>query len=72
MCRSLPYVSVRITRGALVAHRQSFAPPRCRSSLYRRTFVLLSESLWNCLGDPVLVGVGLAGFMSIAKAFLLA
>ena len=41
----LPYVPARVTLGALVAHRQSFAPPRCRTSEYRRTFVLLSVSL---------------------------
>ena len=35
----LPYVPACVTRGALVAHRHSFAPPRCRISQYRRTFV---------------------------------
>ena len=34
----LPYVQARFTRGALVAHRHSFAPPRCRTSQYHRTF----------------------------------
>ena len=56
-----------VTRGALVAHRHSFAPPRCRTSQYRRIFVLLSVSLWNDLSDPVFDGVGLAGFKSRAK-----
>ena len=32
----LQYMPVRVTRGALVAHRHSFAPPRCRTSQYRR------------------------------------
>ena len=41
----LPYVPARVTRGALVAHRHSFVPPRCRTSQYRRTFVPLSVSL---------------------------
>ena len=54
----LPCVPARVTRGALVAHRHSFAPPRCRTSQYRRTFVPLSVSLWNDLSDPVLDGVG--------------
>ena len=31
----LPYVPERVTRGALVAYRYSFAPPRCRTSQYR-------------------------------------
>ena len=69
---SLPYVPERVTRGALVAHRHSFAPPRCRTSQYRRTFVPLSVSLWNDLRDPVFDGVGLAGFKNRANAFLLA
>ena len=41
----LAYVPARVTRGALVAHRHSFAPPRCRTSQYRRSFVPLSVSL---------------------------
>ena len=56
---SLPYVPALVTRGALVAHRHSFAPPRCRTSQYRRKFVSLSVSLWNDLSDPVFDGVGL-------------
>ena len=68
----LPYVPARVTRGALVAHRHSFASPRCRSSQCRRSFVPLSVSLWNDLSDPVFDGVGLAGFKSRATAFLLA
>ena len=34
-----------VTRGALVAHRHSFTPPRCKTSQYRRTFVPLSVSV---------------------------
>ena len=30
----LSYVLTRVTRGAFVAHRHSFALPRCRTSLY--------------------------------------
>ena len=65
----LPYVPARV---ALVSHRHSFALPRCRTSQYRRTFVLLSISLWNDLSDLVFDGVGLVGFKSRANAFLLA
>ena len=43
----LPYLPVRVTRGALVAHRHLFMPPHCRTSQYRRSFVPLSVSLWN-------------------------
>ena len=67
-----PYVPVRVIRGALAAHRYTYAPPRCRTSQHRWTFVPLSVSLWNDLADPVFDGVGLAGFKSRANAFLLA
>ena len=68
----VPYVPVRVTCGALIAHRYTFAPPRCRTSQYRMTFIPLSVSLWNDLVDPVFDGVGLAGFKSRSNAFLLA
>ena len=32
------YVPGRVTRGALVAHRYTYAPPRCRNLQYSRTF----------------------------------
>ena len=75
ICRPVILVVVWLligTRGGLVAHRHSFAPPHCRTSQYCRTFVPLSVSLWNDLSDPVFDGVGLAGFKSRANAFLLA
>ena len=65
------YVPVRVTLGAVIAHQYTYAPPRCRTSHYRRTFIPWSVSLWNDLSDPVLDGVGLAGFKSRAIAFLL-
>ena len=68
----LPYMPAHVTRGALVARRNSFVPSRCRTSQYRRTFVTISVSLWNDLSDPVFDGVGLVGFKSRASAFLLA
>ena len=68
----LLYVPARVTRGALVAHRHSFAPPHCRTSQHPRTFVTVSVSHWNDLSDPVLHGVELAGLKSRANAFLLA
>ena len=55
-----PYVSVRVTSGAVIAHRHTYALPRCRTSQYRRTFIPLSASLWKDLSDPVFDGVGLA------------
>ena len=68
----VPYVPVRLTRGAVIAHRYTYAPPRCRTSQYRRTFIPLSVSLWNDLNDSVFDGVGLVGFKSRANASLLA
>ena len=67
-----PYVPVWVTRDALVAHRYTYAPPRCRTLQYRITFVPLSVSGWNDLADPVVDGVGLAGFKSRDNVSLLA
>ena len=50
----VPYVPVRITHGALVAHRYTYAPPRCITSLYPRTFIPLSVSLCGDLADSIL------------------
>ena len=67
-----PYVPLRVTRGALVTQRYTYAPPRCRTSQYSRTFIPLSVSMRNDLANPVFDSVGLAGFKSRANAFLLA
>ena len=40
-----PYVPVRVTCGGLVAHRYTYAPPRCRTLQYSRTFIDFSVSL---------------------------
>ena len=66
-----PHVLVRVTRGALVAHRYTYAPPRCTISQCRMTFISLLVSLWNDLAEPVFDGVGLADFKSWANSFLL-
>ena len=65
----LPYVPARVTRDALVAHRHSFAPPRCRTSQDRISFLPLSVSLLNDLNDPVFDGVGLEGFQEQNQCF---
>ena len=69
---SVTYATVWVTRGALVVHRYTYAPLRCRTSRYRRTFIPVSVSLWNDLADPVIDYVGLTGCKSRANAFLLA
>ena len=66
-----PYVPLRVIRGARVAHRYTYTPPRCRTSQYRRTFMPLSVSLWNDLAGPVFDVVGLAGFKSRANVFFI-
>ena len=65
-----PYVPVRVTCGALVAHRYTYAPPRCRTLQYNGTFILFSVSLWNDLANSLFDGVGLAGFKNRANASL--
>ena len=52
----VPYVPVRVTRGTLIAHQYTYVPPRCRTSQYLMTFILLSVSFWNDLVDPVFDG----------------
>ena len=47
-----PYVPVRVARGALVTHRYTYAPLRCRTSQYRRTFIPLSVSCGMILLTP--------------------
>ena len=48
---SRPYVPVRVTRDAVVAHRYSYVPPRSRTSQYRRIFVPLSYPSGTDLAD---------------------
>ena len=69
---SKQYVPVMVTRGALVVHRHTYAPLRCRTSQYCRTFIPLQVSLGSDLAHPVFDFVGLTGFTSRANAFLLA
>ena len=64
-----PYVPVRVTRGALVAHWYTYAPPRCRTSQYSRTFVFLSVSLWNDLADLVFYAMGMPGSRAVPMLF---
>ena len=71
-CSSFALCAGMVTRGAVIAHRYTYAPPRCRIWQYRRAFIPLSVSLWNDLANPVFDSVLLAGFKSKANAFLLA
>ena len=66
-----PFVPVRVTRSALVAHRFTYALLRCRTSQYSITYIPLSASLFNKLASPVFDSVGLAGFKGPVNAFFL-
>ena len=48
----VPPVLMRVTRGAVIAHRYTYAPPRCRTPQYSRTFIPFSVSLWTILVTP--------------------
>ena len=45
------YVPVWVTCCALVAHRYTYVPPRCRTLQYSRTFIPLSGSRWDDLAN---------------------
>ena len=66
-----PYVSEQVTRGALAADgifmRRLAAEPRSITGL-----LFSSQCPLERLADPVFDGVGLSGFKSWAKAFVLA
>ena len=66
------YMPVRVTRGALIAHRYTYAPSRCRTLQYCRTLIPLVVPLWNDPDNPVFDVVGVAAFKSISNAYLLA
>ena len=65
-----PYVPVRVPLCAVIAHRYTYAPPRCRTYQYGRTFILPCVSLWNNLGDPIFDGVKLVQCFSRAGSML--
>ena len=35
----VPYLMEQVTRGAVIAHRCTFAPPRCRTWQYNKSFI---------------------------------
>ena len=54
-----PYVPARVTRGALITHRYTYALPRRRTLQYSRTFISYSVSLCNDLVNTVFDAVHL-------------
>ena len=65
-----PYVRVLVTRGALVVHRHTYAPPHCRTSQDPRTMILLSVSLWNDV-LPRIPWCGTGGFQEQIQCILI-
>ena len=51
----VPFVPVQV-------YRHSYAPPRCRTSQYRKTFISPLVSVWNEFVDSVFYSVRFAGF----------
>ena len=51
-------------------NRYAHAPPRRRTSQYRRIFIPLSVSLWTDFAELLFNGVGLEGFRSRANDFI--
>ena len=66
-----PYVPVGVMHSAVITHRYTYEPLRCRTSQYHGTFIPLSVSLRNDHCDIVFNGVGLMGFKSRVNSFLL-
>ena len=64
-------VPVPVTRGALVAYRYTYAPPRCRTLQYRWNFIPLSVSLLNNLAHPIFDNVGTGGFQEQGQFFFI-
>ena len=67
----LPNVPGQVTHSALVfteLFQNTYEPSCWRTLQYCRTFIALSESLWDNLASPVFDGVGLEGFKSRANA----
>ena len=60
------YVPARASRGAVFAHRKSFAPPLCTEPQDR--CARLSISISKDLNDPVIGGVRLASVKSRISA----
>ena len=57
-------------RCALVAHRYTYALPRCRTLQYSKTFIPFSVSLWNDLANSVFDGVS-GGFQEQGQRFFI-
>ena len=69
----VPDVPVRVTSGALVAHRYTYALPLCRTSQYTAEPLFITQCPCGTIFLILLFdGVGLVGFKSYADSFLLA
>ena len=59
------------TRRSLVANWNTYAAPRCITSNFHKTFIPLSVSLWNDLGDPVFWRCGTGRFPEQGQCFFI-
>ena len=66
-----PYVPARVTRATLVAHRYTYAQPRCRTLQYSRAFIPFSVSLWNDLANPVFNALGTGRYQEQGQCFFI-
>ena len=64
-----PYVPVRVTRGALVAHRYTYAPLRYRTSQYSRIFIPFSVSLWNEIIIIIIIIIIIEAYVQYLSVF---
>ena len=73
LCDALPvpFVKVRVARVAVVDRTYSYAPTRCKTTEYHRTFISQSVCLSNDIFISVFDGEGLTGFKSRENATLL-
>ena len=67
-----PDVPLRVTRGALVAHRCTYAPARCRTSQDHMTFVSLSVCICGTILLTLYSMVGTGRFQEQGQCLLLA
>ena len=70
--RPVPYVPVRVTLGAWLAHWYTYAHPRCITSQQRRTFISVLWVSVEWSNRPCIRWCGTGGFHEQGQWFLLA
>ena len=67
----VPYLPVRVTRGALVAHRCTYAFPSCRTSQYRGTSIPPVSVPVERSSCPCIQWYGTGGFKEMCHCFFI-